>query len=297
MRIDPCYAPILAIPDAALRPPLHDQSIADYRAAIEPALAATIGPRVDRVEDIDADGVPLRLYRPSNAAGLGVVLYFHGGCFTLCSLDTHDALCRELALKSGAAVVAVDYRRAPEHRYPAAEEDGIRALDWVTAHAALLDLDATRIGLCGDSAGAHIAIGVALRAAGTALATRHLALIYPMIDPAVGSASAIALADGPILTGAMLRWAWQVYLGSHADPLADAPLAKLPATTLITAEWDPLRDEGEAFGDDLRAAGGVVTARRYLGMAHGFCSMPTLTPVAARAIGDVGADIALALAT
>lgn len=247
--------------------------------------------------------VPLRLYRPiADAALQPAILFLHGGGFVIGSLESHDELCRELALRSGAVVVAVGYALAPETPFPGALEDCRAALAWLQNGGVDLGIDTARLAICGDSAGGNLAVGTALWARKQGMALRHIGLIYPALDPGCASASAHELGSGFILTRTFMQWFWKAYLGDGGDPLdpraavATAELTGLPPISLATAEYDPLRDEGEAFAQLARTAGVEVTARRYLGMIHGFASMPRTTPVAGRAIADIAADIARSLA-
>ena len=247
--------------------------------------------------------IPLRLYRPIvNAALQPAILFVHGGGFVIGSLDSHDELCRELALRSGAVVVAVEYSLAPETLFPGALEDCCAALAWLDDGGVDLGVDSSRLAICGDSAGGNLAVGTALWAQEQGIALRHIGLIYPALDPGCDSASAHELGSGLILTRAFMQWFWSAYLGEGGDPLdprvavATADLAGLPPISLATAEYDPLRDEGEAFAQAARAARVEVIARRYLGMIHGFANMPQMTPVAGRAIADLAADITRSLA-
>lgn len=306
MPIDPCYSELLADPRNTLRPPPPQISLADFRAATAKALVAIDAPAIHEVVPLTIAGstlpLAMRLYRPSAARNLPVILFFHGGGFVLCSIDTHDVMCRSIALQSGAAVVSVDYRLAPESRFPGPLEDCHMALAWIAANATKLGLDAARIAVCGDSAGGNLAIATALLARQRGPRLYYMGLIYPMIDPACNRASVHTLAQGPVLSLDILRWFWECYLGEHgnaADPLVavlQADLVGLPPATVLTAEFDPLRDEGEEFAGQLRAHGIPVISRRYLGMAHGFASMPGLTPVAQHVIADLGADLKSAFA-
>lgn len=305
MPIDPCFAALVAEPRNVLRALRSEDALPAFRAAAEAPLRAITGPAVDSVEThhaaADDRSVAIRLYRPTAETRLPVITFIHGGGFVFCSLDSHDALCRELAVRTGAAVAAVEYRLAPEARFPGAIEDCHAALAWVAAHAASLGLDGDRLALCGDSAGGNIAIATAMLARGQGPALRHLGLVYPVIDPACDSASMAAFADGPVISQAFLQWGWRCYLGSADphNPLADvgrADLAELPPTTVLTAEFDPLRDEGESFAAALRAVRVPVMARRYSGMIHGFASMSDLTPVAGAALADLAKDLRESLA-
>lgn len=301
--VDPCFLALLANRHNHLRPPGPGTSMASYREILNEAMTGGVPAQLAAIEAHGAPSttgkVPLRLYRPVAGTELQpAILFLHGGGFVIGSLNTHDTLCRELALRSGAVVVAVDYRLAPETIFPGALEDCRAALAWLHHAAEALGVDASRLAICGDSAGGNLAIGTALWAQGQGIALRHIGLIYPALDPGCDSASAHGLGSGFILTRAFVQWFWSAYLGEGGDPLdprvavATADLTGLPPISLATAEYDPLRDEGEAFAQAARAAGVDVTARRYLGMIHGFASMSQATPMAGRAIGDIAADIA-----
>jgi acetyl esterase len=223
---------------------------------------------VDAVVDLDADGVPCRLYRPGDAAG--VVVHLHGGGFVFHDIDVHDAAARRLANRSGRAVVSVDYRRPPEHRFPAAPEDVDTVLRW-------LDREGSGLGLAGptyvhgDSAGGNLALVAALRNPGRFAA---VVLIYPFLDPSAGFDSYRTAADG--FDPREAAWYWQQY-AEPADltdpdvaPLLSDRLGSLPPTLVVTAEHDPLRDEGEELVRRLAEEGVAVVGTRYLGQVHGF---------------------------
>jgi acetyl esterase len=243
-----------------------------------------------------------RVYRPTSATRLPVIVFCHGGGFVLGDLDTHDSVCHRLAHSSGCAVVAVDYRRAPETRFPGALDDCTAALRWIANHAADFDLDGQRIALCGDSAGGNLAAATALRARREGPDVRHVALLYPMLDPACNTESMQAYGRGYLLARSGVQWSWSQYLGAADDAdnplvaLLQADLAGLPTTSVVTAECDPLRDEGEALAGRLRAAGVQVVARRYAGMVHGFAGLPQITSVATQAIDAIADDIRQSLA-
>jgi acetyl esterase len=247
--------------------------------------------------------VPVRLYRPDAATPAPLILFFHGGGWVLCDLDSHDFLCRDLANASGCAVVAVDYRLAPEVPFPGALQDCYLALEYFALNAQRHGLDAGRIAVCGDSAGANLAAAVALKSrdqGGPAL--RHQALLCPVIDSACNSASMLTKGTGYMLSRDIMLWFWNCYLAKPADasnPLASPArakiLANLPPTSIATAEYDPLLDEAELYADRLRASGVTVIARRYLGMIHDFMTMPHITALARRSIADIGADIAASM--
>jgi len=294
---DPAFAALLADPRAALRRLPPHVPLAALRTGANAFMASAVGPAVYRVEDRAVKGpggsVAIRLYRPSAQEMLPVVLFAHGGGFLLGSLDTHDALCRSLALASGAVVIAVEYRLAPEARFPAPIDDVVAVAEVIERSGADWGLDPARLALAGDSAGAQIAAATAM-----ALPARHLALFYPLLDPSRASASQAAFAEGYMLTGSFIDWAWEAYAGDRGDPRFDltrADAAAFPGTTIATAAFDPLRDEGEAFGDRLQTAGVDATVRRFEGMIHGFAGMPQLTPVADEAIAWIGSRLRTAL--
>ncbi len=295
--VDPAFADLLADPRNTIRVPPAHVSMTRVRAAADAAMTGTPGPDLFAVEDLEAPGpagpLPLRLYRPSAARDLPAIVFAHGGGFVMGSLDTHDAMCRSLAVKSGCAVVSVGYRLAPEARYPAAIDDVVAALAWVLAEAGTLGLDADRVALCGDSAGAYLAASAALRVP----RLRHVALIYPLLDPSCDTPSAHALSVGYVLTREAMLWFWNCFLGEGNAGIARLgdDVARLPPVTIVTAGYDPLSDEGEAFAEQLRAANVDVTAHHYPGMIHGFVGMPHLTPIADRAIDDVARDLRDAL--
>ncbi len=301
MAVDPCFNALLADRRNELRRPRADICLDDIRRANATFLADTPRPPIHSTTDIvcEALGVRLllRIYRPSNAVQLPLIVFFHGGGFVLGDLETHDALCRSIARETGYAVAAVDYRRAPENPFPGLAADCYAALWWLVSNAALLDVDSKRIALCGDSAGANLAVAVALRARDERLTVRHLGLLYPMTDATCNTASVHAFANGYLLTREAIQWFWELYLPRPEDaahPRASvlrANVEGLPPATVLTAEYDPLRDEGEAFARRLRASGVPTVARRYAGMLHGFATMSTVTPVAGQALRDLAAEL------
>lgn len=305
MPLDPCYAEIVADPRNVLRP-VPFESLADFRKAVGAPLLEIAGSAVAEIADLSiptaTHHISARLYRPTSDRNLPVILFFHGGGFVVCSVATHDAMCRDLALQSGAVVVSVDYRRAPETPFPGPLEDCHAALAWVAANAATLGVDASRIAVCGDSAGGNLTIATALLARDRGPSLCYMGVVYPMTDPDCAYPSVAALAEGPVLSRESLHWFWDCYLGTSRttpSPLAavlTADLASLPPATVLTAEYDPLCDEGEALAGALREAGVTAVSRRYLGMAHGFLSMPALSPVADYAMTDLSSDLKAAFA-
>ena len=251
------------------------------------ALAA-VPPVLESVEDLHASGpagdLRVRLYRPRGAADAGplpVLVYFHGGGWTIGDLDTHDVVCRVLADLARCAVASVDYRLAPEHKFPAAVDDPVAATNWVAGEAARLGIDARRIAVGGDSAGGNLAAVVALIArdsGGPALAMQTL--IYPATDMAADTPSHFRYGEGHLLTRDAILWFRGNYLRDGADeadwrasPLKARDLSRLPPAYVITAGFDPLVDEGRAYADRLQAAGVPVTYECFEGMIHGFVTM------------------------
>jgi acetyl esterase len=287
-RLHPEVRELLEKMDSEGAPPLESQDPVEARnARVKPM--AELGGKPDvlgRVEDLSVPGpagdVPVRLYA-NEAGGLRpALIYFHGGGFVFGNLDTHDAVCRAIAKASGAVVISVDYRLAPEHKFPAAVDDSYAATLWVAANAEKLGIDARRIAVGGDSAGGNLATVIAMRcrdAGRPALAAQLL--IYPVTDVSTfETGSHREFAEGYFLSRAAMQWFTGHYLASadqkshpEASPLLASNLSGLPPALVITAEFDPLRDEGEAYAERLKQAGVPVTVRRYPGMIHGFVSM------------------------
>ena len=249
-----------------------------------------------RVEDLTiavAGGtIPARLYAPAASGPLPVMVHFHGGGWVYMDLGTHDGYCRSLANRTGCAVVAVEYRKAPEYPFPVPLDDCYAALRWVAAQASNLGLDASRIGVVGDSAGGNLAAAVSLMArdqGGPAL--RLQVLTYPAVDATMSAASISENAAAPLLGRPQMAWFWQHYNASQHNPrdprlspLFADDLSRLPPAFICSAEFDPLRDEGEAYAGKMKNAGVVVEYHRYGGVFHGFLLMSKIIPEAARLI-------------
>ena len=265
-------------------PATHTLPVAAARAQYEARIAimAPPAPVADVAErGIEGPGGPLKLrvYTPEGAGPFPLLVFFHGSGFVLCSLDTHDGMCRNLCAGSGHVVVSVDYRLAPEHRFPAATEDCLAATRWAAAHAAELGADPARVVVGGDSAGGNLAAVTALRLRdeGGPTPTGQL-LLYPVTDwHTPGTPSYAENAEGYGLTRATMEWFWEHYLNDsseaahpHAAPLRASDLSRLPPAYIMTAEYDPLRDEAEEYGRRLRAAGVPADISRCAGMNHGF---------------------------
>lgn len=248
-----------------------------------------------------------RLFRPHCEAGrhrLPVLLWLHGGGWTLGDVELYDPLCRALAIASGAAVFSVEYRLAPEHPFPAAVDDAGFAVDWLAAHGADLGLDTQRIAIGGDSAGGNLAVvtAIAARDAGWSH-LRFMCLVYPATDLASTRASHSAFGDGYLLDELTVRWFLTNYLPAGTDitdwrisPINAAWLGNLPPTLLVTAGCDPLVDDGRALGDAMDAAGGSVDRLEVPGMIHGFLTLGRAFPQADETVARIGAAIRTALA-
>lgn len=279
----------------------------ELRAVNDNPMAFGPPPAVARVEDLaialPGRTLPARLYVPEGAASPApLVVFYHGGGWVIGTLETHDATCRALARASGAAVLSVGYRLAPEHPYPAPVEDCYDALVWAAANAADLGCDPARLAVAGDSAGGNLSAAVTIMArdrGGPVL--RHQLLIYPVIDDDFSLPSYAENGGGEYFLGnAMMRWFWDLYVGDAAEaPLArvgrTTDLSGLPPATVITAQFDPLRDEGMAYAARLKQAGVAVDAAIAPGMIHGFFSMFQVVPDALPWIEHGGANLAHAL--
>lgn len=254
------------------------------------------GPELNRVEDRTIAGhVPVRVYWPTDEDNLPVVIYFHGGGWVLGNLDTHDSLCRRLAGETGCVVVAVDYRLAPDAKFPAAFDDSFGATAYVSEHADEFSIDPSRLVVAGDSAGGNLAAAVAIRAAEVGSPSiRSQVLIYPVVEPNFETESYLAHAEGFGLSRKTMMWFWEQYLASEEDALSHyavpsraSNLSKLPPAHVITAEYDVLLSEGESYADRLQAAGVATTIRRYDGMIHGFVHFSGVFDVGKQAVADL----------
>ena len=277
------------------RVPLTTANLAEVRRSMRDAAPAEVGagPPVDTVRDIDAGGAPARLYHAAGGTP-PVLVYAHGGGWVMGGLDTHDGLCRALVAASGWAVVAVDYRLAPQHPYPAAVDDVGRALAWLRAGgAAALGLDPALVAVAGDSAGGHLAATTARRCRDTGVRLAGQVLICPVIEPP----AQYPPLDEYGLHGDEMRFFWDAYAppgvdraGPDLDPLR-ADLAGLPPAVVITAELDVLCAEGERYAVALLAAGVPVVATRYLGVIHNFPRKLALFDAAHAAVAQVAATL------
>jgi acetyl esterase len=295
-------------------PPTHTLSPADARAFYRERRAVTqpAPPAIAETRDLQASGphgpIPLRLYQPQTAAQRKapppVLVYYHGGGWVIGDLDTHDTLCRELANGAGCAVVAVDYRLGPEHRFPAAVDDCIAATRWVRDHAAELDVDASRLAVGGDSAGGNLAtvVAIALRDAGD-LPLRFQLLIYPATDQRRGWPSHSSNGQGYMLTADSITYYHDHYIPDNAmdldwraSPLLHPDLSKLPPALVLTAGYDPLRDEALQYSHKLTQAGNRATHINFERQIHGFITMGKVIDEANTAVQLCAAELRRALA-
>jgi len=266
---------------------------------------------VHAVDDLVVDGphgpIPIRRYLPSDpgqtdAADLPVVLWIHGGGFVCGDLESYDLVARRLAVESGAAVFSVDYRLAPEHPFPIPLDDCHAALAWVVANAGDLGVDGSRVAVAGDSAGGNLSAAVALRSRIEGPELRAQVLIYPVIDPACDTASMVENATGYMLTADSMREMWDFYLaGTNTNDAffavnKAADYSGLPPALILTAEFDPLRDEGEHYASLLDGADVDTKVVRYDGMIHGFLGMREIVPAANAAMAETAAFLRAHLA-
>ncbi|WP_076999617.1 alpha/beta hydrolase [Variovorax sp. KK3] len=294
-------------------PPTHTLPVADARKFYRERRAVTQPEPGDvgEVRDLSAQGphgaIPLRMYRPlGSAAGvvLPVLVYYHGGGWTIGDLDTHDTLCRELCNRSGCAVVAVDYRMGPEHRFPAAVNDALAATRWVHDQAQALGVDPTRLAVGGDSAGGNLAavVAIAARDAGD-LPIAFQLLIYPATDMRRGHPSHTSNGQGYVLTRDTITYFHDHYIAEpehdldwRASPLLHTDLSRLPPALVLTAGYDPLRDEGLDYARALTAAGNRASYLCFDRQIHGFITMGRLIDEANTAVSVCAAEVRRALA-
>jgi acetyl esterase len=307
--LDPQAAALLEDLESGVAPPSSTLSVTTGRELLEDLFAVEDPAPVGDVTDLEIQGpngpVPLRIYVPDGDGPFPLVVFFHGGGWVRGSLAAYEGPCRLLTNETGAVVVSVDYRRAPEHPFPAGFEDCYRAAEWATTHAADLRGDPDRVAVAGDSAGGNLAAAVALAARdrdGPAFA--HQALVYPSVNaPAIRWFDAYDdYGTGYFLEMDSVEWYLDLYLPRRADvgnayafPLRARRLDDLPPATVVTAGFDPLVDEGAAYADRLAADGTPVEHRHYEGQIHAFCSLYEHIDAGRDAIEDVAARLRDAL--
>jgi acetyl esterase len=304
MPLDPQARAFLDEMAANDGPPLHELPVEQVRQIILEMTATkgepeAVGTLSNRTIPGPGGDIPIRIYLPHGTGPFPVLTFFHGGGWVAGNLDTHDATCRTLTNAAGCALVSVDYRLAPEHKFPAAVEDCYAAVTWIAAHAAAFGGDPARLAVGGDSAGGNLAAVVSHMArdnAGPRLAFQLL--IYPATDCRFDTQSYRDNAEGYLLTKDSMEWFWTHYLRSDADamspqasPLRASQLHDLPPALVITAEFDPLRDEGEAYGARLRTAGVPTVVTRYDGMIHTFFGMGAVFDRARDAVAEAAAGL------
>lgn len=297
--LDPDIKAVLDEIKANNIPPFEELGVADARKAASDRNADLSGEKVivhkvyDTQMSIDSDeSITLRVYIPNENENLPALIYYHGGGWVICDLDTHDNMCRTLCKEAGCVVVAVDYRLAPENKFPDAVIDANSAVKWVITHADELKIDTNKIAVGGDSAGGNLAAGVSILARNeNKINLCFQMLIYPVTDlSTMETQSYNDYATDYFLTKSMMEWFKKLYLkdeedeySSLASPLLADDLSDLPPALVITAEFDPLRDEGEAFAQRLHEAGVPVQCSRYNGMVHPFWGMASVTSQATEA--------------
>jgi acetyl esterase len=296
MPIDPQVKLILEQMEAKGAPPWHTLTPAEARQPIDRRPLTGEPEEVGKVENRTIPGpageMPVRIYTPDGQGPFPALVYYHGGGWVIGDLDAVEIICRLLANRANSVVVSVDYRLAPEHKFPAAVEDAYAAVKWLEENGSSILVDSARVAVGGDSAGATLAAVVALMAKDRGEPSLvYQMLIYPVTHHAYDTESYRENAEGYYLTKDSMVWFWNHYLrdeedgrNPYASPLRADNLSGLPPALVITAEFDPLRDEGEAYAKRLKTAGVPVEVTRYNGMIHGFFCMPGVLEQAKKAI-------------
>ncbi len=309
MPLDPQVKAVMELIAAAGLPPnpaltpeeaRRNMVVRSALTAGEPQQVAAV---VDRWIPGPGGQLKVRAYAPAGTGTFPILVYFHGGGFVVGSVDTHDGLCRAITNASGCLVVSVDYRLAPEHPFPAAVQDAYAATQWAATHGAELNGDPTRLAVGGDSAGGNLAAVVAIMAreqGGPSLG--YQLLIYPVTDYNFDTVTYTENGTGYMLSREDMEWYWHLYLASevdgrhpHASPLRAEDLRGLAPALVITAEYDPLRDEGEAYAARLKGAGVPVVLSRYEGVTHNFVRLHPVLDQGKRAVEQIGTALREAL--
>jgi acetyl esterase len=305
-KLDPVVRQLLLDMEAQNNPPMESVPVEETRQQVVERFRPVGGvpEPMASVEDRRIPGpagdIPVRIYTPDAAGPRPAMVYFHGGGFVICNLDTHDVVCRALARRAGALVVSVDYRLAPESKFPAAVDDCYAATVWTAEHAAELGADPERLSVCGDSCGGTLATAVALKSReeqGPKIALQ--AMVYPITDLSTFETPSYAeFGENHQLTKPTMAWFRNHYLRSeedgrhpYASPLLARDLSGLPPALIITAECDPLRDEAEAYAKRLEQAGVPVTCTRYAGMIHPFFALSGVIRQAVDAFDQIAAAV------
>ncbi len=308
MPLEPQAQAVLDQMEAMGLPPAHTVSPEDARTNLN-ARPRTPGPEMAKVEDRSIPGpgpdIPVRIYTPEGSGPFPGLVWFHGGGWVVGNLDTADGNARHMAAGAGCVVVSVGYRLAPEDKFPAAADDSYAATRWTADNAASIGVDPERIAVGGDSAGGNLAAVVSLmtRDRGGPPLVFQL-LVYPATERNFETESCRENANGYLLTTDSMKWFWDHYLGSEEDaanpyaaPMVADDLTGLPPALTVTAEFDPLRDEGEAYGRRLQAAGVPATNSRYDGMIHGFFSMSGVVDKGREAVLEASTALKAAFAS
>ncbi len=294
MPLDPVYQEMLKQMAAAGGPAMTDVSPPEAREMYRGLQAAAYVADIKHIEDRDANGIKIRIYRDTMEK-TPCIVYFHGGGWVIGDLDTHDTICTQLAAETGYAVISVDYRLAPENPFPAPIDDCYDGLCWIAANAVELNIDPEKIAVAGDSAGGNLAAAACIKARDQGQpAIAFQALFYPVTDVNFDTGSYHENAEGYFLTREGMQWFWDHYIGQGeanrknplAAPLQASDFSGLPAAQIMTAEFDPLRDEGESYARALSDAGVAVEVKRYDGMIHGFFGATDVTQGARDAMAD-----------
>jgi acetyl esterase len=305
--LDPQIKKVLSDAEAAGLPPIEESTPEQVRANLAASFAKTFGPvdEVHSVEDADADGVPVRIYRPVETDEKSTALvYFHGGGFVAGSVEIYDPLARAFAKRAGCVVISVDYRLAPEHPYPSALDDAWTATKWVTSNAERLGIDEWKIGVGGDSAGGALAAICARRGRDHGIAIACQLLLYPITSSDQNTPSYSLFSQGYLLTRDAMHWYWKQYIGEDGadgtedpdiSPAAERDLRRLPRAIVVTAEADVLRDEAEAYAQRLFISTVETEGYRYDGMVHGFLRMGGVVERSNHAIDEISESLTAAL--
>ena len=305
MTLDPQALALLDAVEQSGSPAFNTLSAVDARALYDKGAAAVQGspPQPQEITTLSIPGpagdIPTRVYKPGSDSGLPVLIYFHGGGYVIGSLESHDCVCRTLCVEANCIVVAVDYRLAPEHKYPAAIDDCWAATRWLAENAGSLGGDNDRVAVGGDSAGGNLAAVVCLKAkAAGSPRLVHQLLIYPGTDMSCSFASHETFGQGYRLTNELIDWFYALYFEAGSDidhwqasPLNADDLSGLPPALVLSAGFDPLQDEDKAYADKLAQAGVQVKYSHYETMLHGFIAMPGALDQAKAALSECAAEL------